>query len=43
MVILIHKFITYLTCLENIKGHFIAIDRIFSIDGSMNCADHLID
>ena len=42
MVILVHKFMTYLTYLLNILGYFVAKDEMFSTDGGMNWADHVI-
>ena len=42
MVIIVHKFMTYLTYLWNIYGYFVAKDKMFSVDGGMNWADHVI-
>ena len=35
MVILVHRFITYLTYLSNIWVYVVAKDKMFSIDGGM--------
>ena len=42
MLIIVHKFMTYLTYLWNIYGYFVVKDNMFSIDGGMNRADHVI-
>ena len=36
MVIIGHKFMTYLTSLRHNYGYFVAKDKMFSIDGGMN-------
>ena len=36
MVIIVHKFMTYLTYLRNSCGYFVEKDKRFSIDGGMN-------
>ena len=39
MVTLVHKFMTYL---QNILRYFVAKDKMFSVDGGMNWAYHVI-
>ena len=42
MVIIVHNFMTYLTYLWHIYGYFVAKDKMFSINGGMIWADHVI-
>ena len=42
MVIIVQKFMTYLTYLWHIYGYFVAKDKMLSIGDGINYADHVI-